>query len=206
MCIILASRREESHLYSFQVIKDLAVSTPHPWLQRHFEGTDRRDPLNVGLTILLYEFSQILGNTYRSTENNTQFGPVVHANMAQAAQISKEMYEAAIAQRPREIAAIREVFQDVDAFLTPTHPFVAPPLTMDAEGNPGVRQCTVPVSFTGFPALSLPCGMSSSGLPIGLQLVANDFQEALLFSIAGAFERVTDFHARQPPIYGGGQT
>ena len=48
MCIILASRREESHLYSFQVIKDLAVSTPHPWLQRHFEGTDRRDPLNVG--------------------------------------------------------------------------------------------------------------------------------------------------------------
>ena len=48
MCIILASRREESHLYSFQVIKDLAVSTPHPWLQRHFEGTDRSDPLNVG--------------------------------------------------------------------------------------------------------------------------------------------------------------
>jgi hypothetical protein len=34
-------------LYSFQVIKDLAVSPPHPWLQRHFEGTDRRDPLNV---------------------------------------------------------------------------------------------------------------------------------------------------------------
>ena len=48
VCIILASRREESHLYSFQVIKDLAVSTPHPWLQRHFEGTDRRDPLNLG--------------------------------------------------------------------------------------------------------------------------------------------------------------
>jgi len=48
VCIILASRREESHLYSFQVIKDLAVSTPHPWLQRHFEGTDRSDSLNVG--------------------------------------------------------------------------------------------------------------------------------------------------------------
>src|SRR5262249_17399522 len=43
VCIILASRREESHLYSCQVIKDLAVSTPHPWLQRHFEGTDRRE-------------------------------------------------------------------------------------------------------------------------------------------------------------------
>ena len=48
MCIILASRREELHLYSLQVIKDLAVSTPHPWLRGHFEGTDRSDSLNVG--------------------------------------------------------------------------------------------------------------------------------------------------------------
>ena len=53
VCIILASGREELHLYSFQVIKDRAVSTPHPWLQRHFEGTDRRDPLNVGCYKLL---------------------------------------------------------------------------------------------------------------------------------------------------------
>ena len=48
VCIILASRREELHLYSLQVIKDLVVSTPHPWLRGHFEGTDRSDSLNVG--------------------------------------------------------------------------------------------------------------------------------------------------------------
>jgi hypothetical protein len=36
------------HLYSLQVIKDLAGSTPHPWLCSHFEGTDRSDSLNVG--------------------------------------------------------------------------------------------------------------------------------------------------------------
>ena len=56
VCIILASRREESHLYSFQVIKDLAVSTPHPWLQRHFEGTDRSDSLNVGFSTFTDDF------------------------------------------------------------------------------------------------------------------------------------------------------
>src|SRR5215472_13211350 len=50
VCIILASRREELHLYSLQVITDLAVSTPHPWLCSHFEGTDRRAPWNVGST------------------------------------------------------------------------------------------------------------------------------------------------------------
>jgi hypothetical protein len=53
VCIILASRREELHLYSLQVIKDLAVSTPHPWLRGHFEGTDRRGPLNVGCMTFL---------------------------------------------------------------------------------------------------------------------------------------------------------
>jgi len=153
------------------------------------------------LTILLYEFNQILGDTYRSTENKALFGPVVHANIAQAEKISKDIYQAAIDQRPREIAEIRKVFKEVDAFLTPTHPFVAPPLTVDAEGDPGVRQFTVPVSFTGFPAITLPCGFSASGLPIGLQIVANDFQEQLLFQIAGAFERANDFHSRQPSTY-----
>jgi aspartyl-tRNA(Asn)/glutamyl-tRNA(Gln) amidotransferase subunit A len=165
-------------------------------------------PLFVGkidfkypLTILLYEFNQILGDTYRQTTNKQLFGPVVHANIAQAEKISKDTYEAAIKERPREIDEIRKVFDDVDAFLTPTHPLVAPPFTTDAEADPGVRQFTVPVSFTGFPALSLPCGFSSSGLPIGLQIVTNDFQEQLLFRIAGALEREIKLGSRRPSTY-----
>jgi aspartyl-tRNA(Asn)/glutamyl-tRNA(Gln) amidotransferase subunit A len=158
------------------------------------------------LTILLYEFNQILGDTYRKTDNKSLFGPVVHANIAQAEKISKETYEAAVKQRPAEIAEIRQVFSEVDAFITPTHPFVAPPVTVDAEADPGVRQFTVPVSFTGFPAISLPCGFNSSGLPIGLQIVANDFQEQLLFRIANAFERTTDYHTRRPSLFWDGRT
>lgn len=78
----------------------------------------------------------------------------------------------------------------------------APLLTVDAEGNPGVRQFTVPVSFTGFPAMSVPCGFSVTGLPIGLQIVANDFQERSMFRIAAASARATEFHKQRPPIYG----
>ena len=156
------------------------------------------------LTILIYEFNQILGDTYRGAENKALFGPVVHANIEQAEKITKEDYSAAIAQRPKEIAEVRAVFKEVDAFLTPTHPFVAPALTTDAEADPGVRQFTVPVSFTGFPAISVPCGFSSSGMPIGLQLVAHDFQEQLLFRIASSLERATDFHSRRPPNYWNG--
>jgi aspartyl-tRNA(Asn)/glutamyl-tRNA(Gln) amidotransferase subunit A len=153
------------------------------------------------LTILLYEFNQIFGDTYRATADKEKFGPVVHANIPQGEKITREAYEAALKQRPREIAEIREVFKTVDVLLTPTHPFVAPPFSVDAEGNPGVRQFTVPISFTGFPAVSVPCGFSADGLPIGLQIVANDFQERLIFRVAAAYERATEFHKRRPPMY-----
>jgi aspartyl-tRNA(Asn)/glutamyl-tRNA(Gln) amidotransferase subunit A len=153
------------------------------------------------LTILLYEFNQILGDTYRAEPNKDLFGPVVQTNIAQGEQITQETYAAAIDRRPGEIAEIRQVFREVDAFITPTHPFVAPPLTVNAEGDAGVRQFTVPISYTGFPAISIPCGFNAMGLPIGLQIVANDFQERLLFRIAAAFEQATDFHQQHPPLY-----
>ena len=153
------------------------------------------------LTILLYEFNQILGDTYRAEPNKDLFGPVVQANIAQGEQITTATYEEAINRRPSEIAEIRQVFREVDAFITPTHPFVAPPLTVNAEGDAGVRQFTVPISYTGFPAISIPCGFSAAGLPIGLQIVANDFQERLLCRIAAAFEQATDFHTQHPPLY-----
>jgi aspartyl-tRNA(Asn)/glutamyl-tRNA(Gln) amidotransferase subunit A len=158
------------------------------------------------LTILLYEFNEILGDTYRTTPNKQLFGPVVHANIAQAEKISKDTYDSAIKQRPNEISEIRKAFDEVDAFLTPTHPFVAPPLTIDAEADPGVRQFTVPVSFTGFPALSVPCGFSSSGIPIGLQIVANDFQERLLFRIASALEQEINLSSKKPSTFWHGKS
>jgi aspartyl-tRNA(Asn)/glutamyl-tRNA(Gln) amidotransferase subunit A len=153
------------------------------------------------LTILLYEFNQILGPTYDAEPDKTKFGPVVQANIAAGKLISTQTYNEAIARRPGEIAEIREVFDEVDAFITPTHPFVAPLTSVNAEGNAGVRQFTVPISYTGFPAISIPCGFNSEGLPIGLQIVANDFQEQLLFNIALAFEQATDFHVQHPGIY-----
>ena len=153
------------------------------------------------LTILLYEFNQILGGTYRAEPNKDLFGPVVQANIAQGEQITQDTYDAAVNRRPGEIAEIRQVFKEVDAFITPTHPFVAPPLTINAEADAGVRQFTVPISYTGFPAISIPCGFSSTGLPIGLQIVANDFKEGLLFRTAAAFEEATDVHQQHPSLY-----
>jgi aspartyl-tRNA(Asn)/glutamyl-tRNA(Gln) amidotransferase subunit A len=57
------------------------------------------------------------------------------------------------------------------------------------------------VSFRGLPAVSVPCGFSPSGLPIGLHIVGNEMQEALLLRIAARLEAATDFHRRKPPLY-----
>jgi aspartyl-tRNA(Asn)/glutamyl-tRNA(Gln) amidotransferase subunit A len=153
------------------------------------------------LTILLYEFNQILGDTFRAAPDKSQFGPVVQANIAQGEAITADTYNARIAGRPAEIAEIRKVFDSVDAFITPTHAFVAPPLTVNAEGDPGVRQFTVPISYTGFPAVSVPCGFNSAGLPVGMQIVAEDFDERLLFRIAAEVEDNTRGVPATPPIH-----
>jgi aspartyl-tRNA(Asn)/glutamyl-tRNA(Gln) amidotransferase subunit A len=153
------------------------------------------------LTILLYEFNQILGDTFRAAPDKSLFGPVVQANIAQGEAITRAAYDARVAGRPAEIEEIRKVFDSVDAFITPTHAFVAPPLTVAAEGDPGVRQFTVPISYTGFPAVTVPCGFNSAGLPVGMQIVAEDFEERLLFRIAAEVEDNTRGVPTTPPIH-----
>jgi aspartyl-tRNA(Asn)/glutamyl-tRNA(Gln) amidotransferase subunit A len=58
---------------------------------------------------------------------------------------------------------------------------------------------TVAANLTGMPAMSVPCGMTNTGLPIGLQLQANHFDEARLLQVAHRFQQATDWHLRAPP-------
>ena len=99
--------------------------------------------------------------------NKNLFGPVVQANIAQGEAITAETYH----------APSIDVFRDVGAFITPTHPFVAPPLTVNAEGDAGVRQFTVPISYTGFPAIS-PSRVASTraGYPSGCRSSRTTFR------------------------------
>ncbi len=150
------------------------------------------------LTILLYEFNKIISAAYDNAADKELFGEVVRNNIRDGRMISEQAYSRMKQQRAHQIAEIRGVFDEVDALLTPTHPFVAPAQSVNAESDINVRQFTVPVSYSGFPAISIPCGFSSTGLPIGLQIVANDFQEHLLFRVAAAFEAATEFFLRRP--------
>jgi aspartyl-tRNA(Asn)/glutamyl-tRNA(Gln) amidotransferase subunit A len=94
-------------------------------------------------------------------------------------------------------------FDDVDLLVTPTTRIVAP--RFDSFGDAVVMAqdltaFTVPFNLTGFPAISLPCGFTREGLPIGLQLVARPWREALLLQAAHQYQLLTDWHRRRPPV------
>ena len=94
------------------------------------------------------------------------------------------------------------VFAGVDALLTPTTPGVAFPLGAKT-GDPLSMYLndvfTLPANIAGLPALSLPCGLSE-GLPVGLQVIANAFDERMLFRVAAAYERATRSDAHRPGL------
>jgi aspartyl-tRNA(Asn)/glutamyl-tRNA(Gln) amidotransferase subunit A len=93
------------------------------------------------------------------------------------------------------------VFKQVDALLCPTSP-IAPFRLGEKAADPLAMYLadvyTVPCNLAGLPGLSLPCGFTSTGLPVGLQLLGKPFDEATLLRVARAYEREHDWCLRRP--------
>ncbi|MGI9520252.1 MAG: amidase [Hyphomicrobiaceae bacterium] len=89
----------------------------------------------------------------------------------------------------------------LDCIITASGLDPAPRLD-DAEENARIypRQCRQPFNVTGQPALVLPAGFSSEGLPLAIQLVGHAWQETRVYRIAHAYEQATAWHKRRPPI------
>ena len=108
-------------------------------------------------------------------------------------------YLKAMKVRTRITDDFRGAFDEVDALLTPTSPTVAFKIGEKSE-NPLEMYLsdiyTISANLAGIPAISIPCGISKDGLPIGLQFLGKHFDEGALFKIAYAFEQSTDFHKR----------
>jgi aspartyl-tRNA(Asn)/glutamyl-tRNA(Gln) amidotransferase subunit A len=110
-------------------------------------------------------------------------------------------------QRRRELDEARRgigrVFGDIDLLVTPTMPMPAPAIA-DLKADPDalrpaelkLLRNTRPFNVWGLPAISVPCGFTQSGLPIGLQIAGPHWREDLVLRLAHAYERTTAWHRR----------
>ena len=106
------------------------------------------------------------------------------------------------------IEDFRKLFEELDAIVTPTTPSTAWPrdaTTVEIAGGPesalaGSWRLTYPFNLTGMPAISLPCGFDRDGLPIGLQIAAKPFDEAMVLRVAQAYEKRHDWWTRRPQL------
>ncbi len=109
------------------------------------------------------------------------------------------------AQRVRTLIRgdFERVFETCEALVTPTSPTpafrigerVQDPLTMYLSDI-----YTISANLAGIPAISIPCGFTQEGLPVGLQIMGRAFDEATILSLGHAYQGVTDWHKKTPPL------
>ncbi len=102
---------------------------------------------------------------------------------------------------------IKRAFEKVDVLVTPTTPIPAPILAKLEQQPAQLRPTellllrnTRPFNVWGIPAISIPCGFTRAGLPIGLQISASHWGEATVLQLAYAYEQATEWHKRRPGI------
>ena len=95
----------------------------------------------------------------------------------------------------------QNVFDRVDLLAVPTTPVPAPSLDEnDVQTTRTLTRFTGTFNLTGLPAISIPCGFTNGGLPIGMQLVGRWWDEATVLRAAHAYQQATDWHTRTPPL------
>jgi aspartyl-tRNA(Asn)/glutamyl-tRNA(Gln) amidotransferase subunit A len=161
----------------------------------------RYDGVRFGLRV---EGPDLVG-TYKATRG-AGFGAEVKRRMILGTYaLSTGYYDAYYVKAQKVRTVIKKEFDDVfarvDALVTPTSPTVA--FGIGAKTNDPLAMYlndvfTLPVNIAGLPGISVPCGLSE-GLPVGLQVIANSYQEATMFRVAAAYERATEHHRMRPP-------
>ena len=115
--------------------------------------------------------------------------------------LTADDYVDALRLRRRLTAGFNQTIRDLDGVIVASS--MDPPFVIDDAAEIALkytRQARAPFNLTGNPALSLPIGFDGDGLPLAMQIVAGNFQEAMIYRIAAAYEAATTWHDRRPPL------
>lgn len=137
----------------------------------------------------------------RFQEAPEKFGSSVRRRLLEGAFLSAADYITALRVRAVLKEEICANFARVDVFATPTVPRPAEAFeTIDPNEQNLRPNFTNPFNLTGLPAISLPCGFTKGGLPVGLQIIASAFEESTAFRVAYAYEQATEWHEPRPQL------
>jgi Asp-tRNA(Asn)/Glu-tRNA(Gln) amidotransferase A subunit family amidase len=135
------------------------------------------------------------------------YSAVVLERLLAGRQVPAVDYLAARQVGERLRAMMADLQREVDLLVLPTMPVVAMPLDeTTVEVSQGQRAMTAlnhlvsPFNLTGQPALSVPCGFTATGLPIGVQFVGRHFEDDLVLRAGHAYQVRTDWHGRRPAV------
>src|SRR5215212_9539616 len=130
------------------------------------------------------------------------FGEDIRRRLEDGAKTTSTEYILARRAQAEVRKRFEQFFESYDFLITPTTPIAAPTI----EGHDAVEQAgrltrfTAPFNLAGLPALSIPCGFTKEGLPIGLQIISRAWADAKVLNAAYAFEQATEWHNRFPSI------
>ena len=132
-----------------------------------------------------------------ATRRLLELGSILPAAHVEAAQRARTLICCELAGAFREAR--------LDAFVTPTLPRTSIPIDemVTSVDVPSYIPYTFPANLAGLPALTIPCGFTRAGLPVGLQLIGRRFADATLLCFGHAYERATPWHDRRPVLGGG---
>jgi aspartyl-tRNA(Asn)/glutamyl-tRNA(Gln) amidotransferase subunit A len=139
-------------------------------------------------------------------DRSADYGEDVRSRLEMGTKVSAVSYLKALQTREKFISALHLALEDadVDALVVPTTPIAAPPIGEESTSISGTLHTTRtlllrlnrPANLAGVPAISVPCGLTEDGLPIGLQFIAAVTDEPLLLELARDFEQASPLEAR----------
>ena len=144
------------------------------------------------------------------TERLDAYSERTRSRLLQGQTIPAVDYLRAQQQRRAFSINLRSVMQGMDALVLPTLPMPAilieqadTDILIDGvteNATVALLRLAMPFNLAGLPAISLPCGFSAGGLPVGLQVVGKPFEESMILRIAHAYQQLTDWHRREIPV------
>ncbi len=138
----------------------------------------------------------------RLKEHPDWFGEDIRRRLEDGAKTSSTEYILARRAQAEVRKSCEHFFEFHDVLILPTTPIAAPTI----EGHDAVEQAarltrfTAPFNLAGLPALSVPCGFTKDGLPIGLQIVSRAWADAKVLNAGHAFEQATEWHKQKPGL------